>query len=239
MGLEIAVSHTKQTPATQFNRQQFAISKITHPSTFSHHNQPPAPRTANLPRRQAGSQPPASLAVRRVTNYSLSNRHSARLENAISRRKQTTASRSNRHKSAFSAARIGSQNEGRAAHPSTPGKQPPLSFAGAASLCAVCKGCVAKRQALFPRAPGSLRTSSALAIQYGAPILYASDGLRLRTLACPPLSGGPTAFGRHPARVRHQQLPTQRQTQKPINFTVNCRSGSSIPVTRQEGKHES
>ena len=35
----------------------------------------------------------------------------------------------------------------------------------------------------------------------------------------------PTAFGRQSARVRHPQPPTQRQTQKPINFTVNCRSG--------------
>ena len=54
---------------------------------------------------------------------------------------------------------------------------------GAASLCAVCEGCVAKRQALFPRVPGSLRTSRPFAIQYAAPIPWASDGLRSRTLA--------------------------------------------------------
>jgi hypothetical protein len=99
--LEIIVSRTKRTRQIRLNRQLF--------STFARSSQ--ASRTVvfasrgiqitNLPRRQAGHET-------QTTNYAacvpvgfagrpISNRHSVRLENAISCRQQTTASRSNRH----------------------------------------------------------------------------------------------------------------------------------------------
>jgi hypothetical protein len=78
--LEFTLSPTKQTPAPQINRQQITTSKITHPN---HHNQNAAP----APTRHSS----------RITRHCRSNRHTPRLENAISRRKQTLGARSNRH----------------------------------------------------------------------------------------------------------------------------------------------
>jgi len=86
--LEFTVSRTKQTPAPQFNRQQITTSKITHPNR---HNQNAAP----APTRHS------SLATR----HCRSNRHTSRLENAISHRKQTLGTRSNRHFLQLSASR--------------------------------------------------------------------------------------------------------------------------------------
>jgi hypothetical protein len=81
--LEFTLSHTKQTPAPQINRQQIATSKITHHIISNRQNQNAAP----APTRHS------SLATR----HCRSNRHTPRLENAISRRKQTLGASSNRH----------------------------------------------------------------------------------------------------------------------------------------------
>jgi hypothetical protein len=78
--LVFTLSRTKQTPAPQINRQQITTSKITHPNR---HNQNVAP----APTRRS------SLGTR----HCRSNRHTPRLENAVSRRKQTLGARSNRH----------------------------------------------------------------------------------------------------------------------------------------------
>jgi hypothetical protein len=78
--LEFAVSPTKQRSAPQINRQQIATFKI---SISNRHNQ----KFAQTPTRHS------SLATR----HRRSNRHTARLENAISHRKQTLGTRSNRH----------------------------------------------------------------------------------------------------------------------------------------------
>ena len=78
--LEFTLSRTKQTPAPQINRQQITTSKI---SISNCHNQ----KFAQTPTRHS------SLATR----HCRSNRHTARLENAISHRKQTLGTRSNRH----------------------------------------------------------------------------------------------------------------------------------------------
>jgi hypothetical protein len=81
--LEFTVSRTKQTPAPRFNRQQITTSKITHPSISNRYNQ----KSAQAPTRHS------SL----ITHHCLSSRHTPRLENAISHRKQTVHTRSNRH----------------------------------------------------------------------------------------------------------------------------------------------
>jgi hypothetical protein len=81
--LEFTLSHTKQTPAAQINRQQIATSKITHSRISNHHNQHA---------EQALSRH-SSLATR----HCRSNRHTPRLESAISHRKQTLGASSNRH----------------------------------------------------------------------------------------------------------------------------------------------
>jgi hypothetical protein len=93
-GLEFAVSRTKQTLAPPINRQLSATSKIApfgsrmpsrdaHFSISNHHNQNAAPALARH----------SSL----ITRHCGSNRHTARLENATSRRKQTLGTHSNRH----------------------------------------------------------------------------------------------------------------------------------------------
>jgi hypothetical protein len=74
-------------------------------------------------------------------------------------------------------------------------------------------GCVAKRQT--PPPPPSVRNHSAICSEHRSnqlPIGWA-------TVAHPRWRLPPPT-----ARVRHPQLP-HRQTQRPINFTVNCRSG--------------
>jgi hypothetical protein len=81
--LEFTVSRTKQTPAPQFNRQQIATSKITHHVIPNRQNRNAVP----APTRHS------SLATR----HCRSNRHTPRLENTISPRKQTLGTRSNRH----------------------------------------------------------------------------------------------------------------------------------------------
>jgi hypothetical protein len=81
--LEFTLSHTKQTHAAQINRQQIATSKITHSRISDHHSQHA---------EQALSRH-SSLATR----HCRSNRHTPRLENAISHRKQTLGASSNRH----------------------------------------------------------------------------------------------------------------------------------------------
>ena len=98
---------------------------------------------------------------------------------------------------------------------SSASNQPPQGSVGAASLCAVRKGCVARCQTL-PSRP-TVRNDSARSPQ--KPLQSVTHRTRH---SCAP---SPAASGRQPARVRHPQLPPQRQTQKPINFTVNCRSG--------------
>ena len=78
--LEFAISPTKQTPAPQINRQQIATSRMTHLSISNRHNQHAASALSPL-----------------LTRHCRSNRHTPRLENAISRRKQTLGTLSNRH----------------------------------------------------------------------------------------------------------------------------------------------
>ena len=75
--LESCVSHTKQTSAPQINRQQM---RTLHPAFF-----------AGL------VTPPITNDYSPITTHSLSNRHTSRLENAISHRKQTLGTRPNRH----------------------------------------------------------------------------------------------------------------------------------------------
>ncbi len=89
--LESAISHTKQTPAPPINRQQM---RTLHPAFFAGLV---TPQITNLPRWQAGHYSPTCLADRRGTTHSLPNRHTPRLENAISRRKQTLGTLSSRH----------------------------------------------------------------------------------------------------------------------------------------------
>jgi hypothetical protein len=92
--LEFTLSHTKQTPAPQFNRQQIATSKIAQfasrmPSRDTHH------MISNRQNRSAAPAPTRHSS--RITRHRRSNRHTVRLENAISRRKQTLGTLSNRH----------------------------------------------------------------------------------------------------------------------------------------------
>ena len=120
--LEFAVSPTKQTPATQFNRQQSATPRNTncsHESQVTNHESRIAASLLDTngrlrqnnksrnsfktnDRANSYSIQMATLPAKRITAGSLSNRHSVRLENAISCRKQALASRSNRHKNALS-----------------------------------------------------------------------------------------------------------------------------------------
>jgi hypothetical protein len=73
----------------KINRQQFATSKITRPSISNRRNQHVTPAFAGR----------SSL----ITRHCRSNRHTPRLENAISHRKQTLDTLSNRHFSHVSA----------------------------------------------------------------------------------------------------------------------------------------
>ena len=99
--LESTISPTKQTRAPQINRQQMrtlhpaffagpATSKITIHSTSNRRNQHAAMRTTDR-------APHLTNYYSSITTPSLSNRHTPRLENAISPRKQTLGTRSNRH----------------------------------------------------------------------------------------------------------------------------------------------
>ncbi len=97
--LEFTVSRTKQTCAPPINRQQM---RTLHPAFFA---APATSQITNLPRRQAGHESQTCLAGRRVTSHGRSNRHSVRLENAISPRKQTLGTLSNRHFLQVSASR--------------------------------------------------------------------------------------------------------------------------------------
>jgi hypothetical protein len=81
--LEFTVSRTKQTPAPQFNRQLSATS-------------PKSLNTLNLPTNFLATRH-SSLATASFPPHAISNRHTPRLENAISHRKQTLDTRSNRH----------------------------------------------------------------------------------------------------------------------------------------------
>ena len=95
--LEIVVSPTKQTPAPQFNRQLFATPRITarSPQDASGPRITQALLDTNGRLRQNNNSPnsfktndrvnsysiqTAPLVAKRVTAYSLSNRHSVRLE---------------------------------------------------------------------------------------------------------------------------------------------------------------
>ena len=106
--LESTVSPTKQTPALQINRQQMRTlhpalyagigtsrSRIPTPTqdTFSHLH---APR-GTVRRRHLLATRHSSLATAFFTTRRRSNRHSVRLENAISHGKQTLGTLSNRH----------------------------------------------------------------------------------------------------------------------------------------------
>ncbi len=90
--LEFAISPTKQTPAPLINRQQI---RTLHPALFA------GRATSQITTHDSQTR----LAGRRVTNHGLSNRHSVRLENAISHRKQTLGTPSNRHILQVSASR--------------------------------------------------------------------------------------------------------------------------------------
>ena len=82
--LETIVTLTKQTPATQINRK---LLRTLHPALFA------GLATSRITLR-------GSLATShepQVTSRGRSNRHTSRLENAISRRKQTLGTPSNRH----------------------------------------------------------------------------------------------------------------------------------------------
>jgi hypothetical protein len=89
--LEITLSHTKQTTPTRLNRQLFHTFPSTNRGTSNRHNSHPAPRLSSLPRRRASRHSP-------ITTHTRSNRHTVRLEIAISPRKQTLGTLSNRHK---------------------------------------------------------------------------------------------------------------------------------------------
>ena len=97
--LESVVSHTKQTPAPQINRQQMrtlhpalsagpATSKITHLGISNRRSQQAAP---GFTRHSS-----------RITRHCRSNRQWQILEINVNLSKQTTAPRSNRHRNAFS-----------------------------------------------------------------------------------------------------------------------------------------
>ncbi len=88
--LEITVSRTKQTSETQINRQQIATSRITHPCISNRRNQHAALWTTDRVPWLTDHYSP-------ITTHCLSNRHTPRLENAISHRKQTRGTLSSRH----------------------------------------------------------------------------------------------------------------------------------------------
>jgi hypothetical protein len=75
---------------SQINLQQNATSRIARPSISNRHNQHAAPWTTDRALRITSGYSPNPT-------HSLSSRHSSRLENALSRRKQTLGTRSNRH----------------------------------------------------------------------------------------------------------------------------------------------
>jgi hypothetical protein len=81
--LEFTVSRTKQTPAPQINRQLSATS-------------PKSQNTLNLLTNFLATSH-SSLATASIPPRATSNRHTVRLENAISHRKQTLGTLSNRH----------------------------------------------------------------------------------------------------------------------------------------------
>ena len=97
--LEFTISPTKQTFAPQISRQQM---RTLHPAFFAGRA---TPQITNLPRRQAGHESQTCPAGRRLTSHARSNRHGVRLENAISPRKQTLGTLSNRHFLQVSASR--------------------------------------------------------------------------------------------------------------------------------------
>src|SRR5579863_3394364 len=72
-GLEFTLFHTKQTPAPQFNRQLSATS-------------PKSQNTRNLPNNFLATRH-SSLATASFPPHAISNRHTPRLENAITPRK--------------------------------------------------------------------------------------------------------------------------------------------------------
>ena len=88
--LEITITPTKQTPAPQINRQLSATSSITNLAFPNSHNSIPALRTANR-------APHVTNQDSQIANHRPSNRHTPLLENAVSHRKQTVDSLSNRH----------------------------------------------------------------------------------------------------------------------------------------------
>ena len=90
--LEFAISPTKQTSAPQINRRQI---RTLHPALFA------GRATSQITTHDSQTR----LAGKRVTNHGRSNRHSVRLENAISHRKQTLGTPSNRHFLQVSASR--------------------------------------------------------------------------------------------------------------------------------------
>ena len=90
--LESIVSRTKQTPATQINRQLSATSCNTHRDASNHHNRLSAPAL--------------TCRLLLVTHHCLSNRQWQILEFTVTHTKQTTAPRSNRHFFAISASRL-------------------------------------------------------------------------------------------------------------------------------------
>ena len=81
--LEFAISPTKQTPAPQFNRQLFGTFEIQSCTLAILIQRIAAPFFTNYESR--------------FTSHAVSNRHSPRLENATSHRKQTLGTLSNRH----------------------------------------------------------------------------------------------------------------------------------------------
>jgi hypothetical protein len=81
--LEFTLSRTKQTPAPQFNRQLSATS-------------PKSQNTLNLPNNFLATRH-SSLATASFPPHAISNRHTPRLENAVSHRKQTLGPLANRH----------------------------------------------------------------------------------------------------------------------------------------------
>lgn len=95
--LEIAVSSTKQKPAAQFNRQQIGTSRSRTSWPFrekrARHDAP----VVSISRRRTLATSHLSLATAFFTTRRISNRHTPRLESAISRRKQTLHALSNRH----------------------------------------------------------------------------------------------------------------------------------------------
>ncbi len=102
--LEFTISHTKQTPTLQINRQQSATSTITN-----HDSQITSQARSNRHFLQVSASHQCRIAATnrppQAASKNVSNRQWQILEINVNLSKQTIAPRSNRHKNAFAAPR--------------------------------------------------------------------------------------------------------------------------------------